>query len=255
MTAPLRSDKINMKISVKAISDVGSVRENNEDMALVGAVTLRDKATGGDVSTEKPVVMAVADGVGGAEGGEIASELVVNALLDFAADIEASLPAETIAERLRSWGETTNRLLLMRIAALGNAGMGTTLSGLLFSEENVLLFNAGDSRVYRLRDGILRQMSRDHSMRELTGRDDVPGNIMYNAFGKQKEFFMDVKDLTGQVLPDDLFLICSDGLSDMLTDEEIESILEDGNGVEALVARAKEAGGKDNITVILIRII
>lgn len=244
-----------MKITVKAISDVGKVRTNNEDMALVGVVPIRDKSTGGDIVTDKPVVMAVADGVGGAEGGEIASELVVNALLDFAVDVEASLSPEELGRRLTAWAEATNRLLLMRIDALGNEGMGTTLSGLLFSDENVLMFNAGDSRVYRWRDGVLRQISRDHSMRELTGRSDFPGNIMYNAFGKRDEFFMDVKDISGQVLPDDLFIICSDGLSNMLSDDEIDNILEQGGDTARdLVDAAREAGGKDNITVVTIKI-
>lgn len=243
-----------MKISVAALSDKGCVRANNEDMALVGVATLRDGATGGEVTADKPVVMAVADGVGGAEGGEIASELVVNALLDFAADLEAALPADAIAEKLREWAEATNRLLMMRVDALDNPGMGTTLTGLLFSAGKLLMFNAGDSRVYRWRDGILRLMSRDHSMRELMGRLDAPGNIMYNAFGRREGFFLDVKDITGQVLPDDRFLICSDGLSDMLTDEEIEALLGEERPAEALMERAKENGGRDNITVIVIKI-
>ena len=243
-----------MKISVSAISDVGRVKSNNEDMALIGRITLRDNETTQELKTDSAVAVAVADGVGGAEGGEIASELIVTSLLDFVGDLDVSLNAATVMEKLESWALSANCLLQMRIEKLGNAGMGTTLCGLLFNGENVIMFNAGDSRVYRWRDGILRQMTRDHSMRELTGREDMPGNIMYNAFGKLSEFFIDVKNISDQVLPDDLFLICSDGLSDMLSDEMIETTLIDGKSTELLVDLANEAGGKDNITVIVIKI-
>lgn len=244
-----------MKLSVKAVSDVGRVRHNNEDMALVGVRSLRDQAVSEEIVTDRPVSLAVADGVGGAEGGEIASELVINALLDFSNDLEEPLTPLSISEQLKDWASATNRLLLMRVAALDNPGMGTTLTGLLFLRQDVIMFNAGDSRVYRRRDGILRQMSRDHSMRELTGREDMPGNIMYNAFGRREEFFMDAKDITDQVLPDDLFLLCSDGLSDMLSDDEIETILGEEDPAVRLVEKAKEAGGKDNVTVIVIKIL
>lgn len=244
-----------MKIYINAISDVGKVKSNNEDIALIGKDTLRDNKITREIKTDCPMTMSVADGVGGAEGGEIASELIVTSLLDFVVDLDTSLNVATIEEKLENWAQSANRLLQIRIEKLGNSGMGTTLTGLLFNGDDVIMFNAGDSRVYRWRDGILRQMTRDHSMRELTGRTDVPGNIMYNAFGKLSEFFIDVKNITDQVLQDDIFLICSDGLSDMLPDEMIETSLSANKSVESLVDMAKEAGGKDNITAVVIKII
>lgn len=244
-----------MKISINAISDVGKVKSNNEDIALIGNDTLRDNKITREIKTDCPMTMSVADGVGGAEGGEIASELIVTSLLDFVGDLDTSLNVATIEEKLENWAQSANRLLQIRIEKLGNSGMGTTLTGLLFNGDDVIMFNAGDSRVYRWRDGILRQMTRDHSMRELTGRTDVPGNIMYNAFGKLSEFFIDVKNITDQVLQDDIFLICSDGLSDMLPDEMIETSLSANKSAETLVDMAKEAGGKDNITAVVIKII
>lgn len=244
-----------MKIYINAISDVGKVKSNNEDIALIGKDTLRDNKITREIKTDCPMTMSVADGVGGAEGGEIASELIVTSLLDFVGDLDTSLNVATIEEKLENWAQSANRLLQIRIEKLGNSGMGTTLTGLLFNGDDVIMFNAGDSRVYRWRDGILRQMTRDHSMRELTGRTDVPGNIMYNAFGKLSEFFIDVKNITDQVLQDDIFLICSDGLSDMLPDEMIETSLSANKSVESLVDMAKEAGGKDNITAVVIKII
>lgn len=244
-----------MKIYINAISDVGKVKSNNEDIALIGKDTLRDNKITREIKTDCPMTMSVADGVGGAEGGEIASELIVTSLLDFVGDLDTSLNVATIEEKLENWAQSANRLLQIRIEKLGNSGMGTTLTGLLFNGDDVIMFNAGDSRVYRWRDGILRQMTRDHSMRELTGRTDVPGNIMYNAFGKLSEFFIDVKNITDQVLQDDIFLICSDGLSDMLPDEMIETSLSDNKSAETLVDMANEAGGKDNITAVVIKII
>lgn len=244
-----------MKIYINAISDVGKVKSNNEDIALIGKDTLRDNKITREIKTDCPMTMSVADGVGGAEGGEIASELIVTSLLDFVVDLDTSLNVATIEEKLENWAQSANRLLQIRIEKLGNSGMGTTLTGLLFNGDDVIMFNAGDSRVYRWRDGILRQMTRDHSMRELTGRTDVPGNIMYNAFGKLSEFFIDVKNITDQVLQDDIFLICSDGLSDMLPDEMIETSLSDNKSAETLVDMANEAGGKDNITAVVIKII
>ncbi len=111
------------------------------------------------------------------------------------------------------------------------------------------MFNIGDSRVYRLRDGILRQLTTDHSMKELTRNPDYPSNIIYNCFGLEKDFFADVKDVSNMLLPDDIVLVCSDGLSDMLPDDEIEALLP--SGAEALLSAAKNAGGEDNITFII----
>lgn len=235
-----------MKLKIEAVSDVGVVRSNNEDIAIVGEKKIRDKSLSCECGT--PILIAVADGMGGYEGGEIASELVADQLIDFCDEADFS------ADSFKSWGAVTNDVVLARAKSLGFNDMGTTLTGIHFGEEgNALMFNVGDSRVYRLRDGILKQLTTDHSMKELTKNPDYPSNIIYNCFGLERDFFTDVKDVTGMLMPDDTVLVCSDGLSDMLPDDEIESLLP--SGAEALLSAAKNAGGEDNITFIIATIL
>lgn len=242
-----------MIIEAVAISDKGKVRKNNEDMALMGPVFLRDGNYEAHYRLEKPLAFAVADGIGGSEGGEIASELVIKSLFDLVQGLQDDLKAEKIPEILKDWAEAVNRLVIMRADKLGNPGMGTTLTGLLFYHDSVFLFNAGDSRLYRLRDDFLRQLTKDQTLRELSGNKDFPGNIMYNAFGKIDDFFIDVNDITGQIRENDIFLLCTDGLSDMISNDEIESCLKDGSAPSLLIESAITAGGKDNITFIIIK--
>ncbi|MDE6265194.1 MAG: protein phosphatase 2C domain-containing protein [Paramuribaculum sp.] len=231
-----------MKLKIEAVSDVGVVRSNNEDIAIVGEKKIRDKALSCECRT--PLLIAVADGMGGYEGGEIASELVADQLIDFCDEADFS------ADSFKVWASVTNDVVLARAKSLGFNDMGTTLTGIHFGEDgNALMFNIGDSRVYRLRDGILRQLTTDHSMKELTKNPDYPSNIIYNCFGLERDFFADVKDVTDMLLPDDTVLVCSDGLSDMLPDDEIESLLP--SGAEALLSAANNAGGEDNITFII----
>ncbi len=231
-----------MRIKIEAVSDVGVVRANNEDIAIVGGKKIRDKALSCECAA--PLLVAVADGMGGYEGGEIASEMVADQLIDFCED------GDFTADSFKSWAAVTNEVVLARAKSLNFNDMGTTLTGLHFGEDaKALMFNIGDSRVYRLRDGILRQLTTDHSMKELTRNPDYPSNIIYNCFGLERDFFADVKDVSNMLLPDDIVLVCSDGLSDMLPDDEIEALLP--SGAEALLSAAKNAGGEDNITFII----
>ena len=132
--------------------------------------------------------------------------------------------------------------------------MGTTFCGLLFYENLIFALNIGDSRLYRFRDEILRQLSTDHSMRALTGDPTLPSNQIYNSLGAGDVAFIDIENLTGRIHDDDLFLICSDGLCDMIPDEEIEQVLLNEPSAGKLVEAAKRAGGKDNVSVILLKI-
>lgn len=239
-----------MKIRIQAESDAGCVRDHNEDMALVGEARLRDGrlAVETDLTATPGFPLAVADGMGGRAAGELASEMVIDALADFVGELPSGLTIDELSGRISGWAVNTNRVVVIRGNASGNAGMGSTLSGVLAYEGKLILFNAGDSRIYRLRDNVLRQLSTDHSMRELTRNPGYPSNVMYNCFGLEGDFFIDVKDITDKIMADDRLLICSDGLNDMLTDEEIE---EAGPEVSRLTEAAKNAGGKDNITLII----
>lgn len=242
-----------MKLKIQAVSDTGCVRDHNEDMALVGHERVRDGGTSLTVGVDSDTVLpvAVSDGMGGCAAGEVASEMVIDALDDFSDDLPTDLTVDELTDSLRRWAETTNRLVVMRGEAADTRGMGTTLCGVFFYGPHILMYNAGDSRLYRLRNGILRQLTTDHSMRELTGREDFPSSAMYNCFGLENDFFIDIKDITANVLDDDVLLICSDGLNDMLSDEEIESLTPDA---DVLAEAALNAGGKDNVTIVSIKI-
>lgn len=133
-------------------------------------------------------------------------------------------------------------------------GMGTTFIGMFSYEGRVYMMNIGDSRLYRYRSGILKQLSADHSMRELTGDESAPSNMIYNSLGAGTSAFADFIELTGQLLDEDLFLLCSDGLSDMFTDDQIEELLQYTPTAVHLIEAAKAAGGRDNISVVLLQV-
>ena len=230
------------------ICDIGCVRKNNEDIAYAAGKLVRDGACSGE--TDMPVAFAVADGMGGYEGGEIASEIVTRS---FAAFMKSFQSRDEYADitTLKRWAENANRLVLDTADIRPELSeMGTTFVGLIFLADKIWLINVGDSRCYRFRNGVLRQMSVDHSERERTGDPDTPSNLIYNFMGNlPKEFFFDVNRL--EPLPGDIYMLCSDGLSDLVDEDAIESNIANS---QALVALAKETGGRDNITIITIQL-
>ncbi len=237
--------------------DIGCVRPNNEDIILLGGELFRDKTQQLDFEIDEKARFAaiVADGMGGHNGGEIASEYAAQFFCDFTLNLPDGLSPEQTVEKIKNWTGTAHRNLLEK----GNQapeyeGMGTTFCGMLFYENFVFALNIGDSRLYRFRGEILRQISTDHSMRQHTGDSSLASNLIYNSLGAGDTAFVDVKELTGQLYNEDLFLICSDGLCDMLPDEEIEQILLAEPSAGKLVEAAKNAGGKDNTSVILLKI-
>ncbi|MCD8235857.1 MAG: protein phosphatase 2C domain-containing protein [Prevotellaceae bacterium] len=230
-----------------AISDVGCVRENNEDMAYVAGRMVRDGQMQGETTLASRILgFAVADGMGGYEGGEVASDIVCRAFDAFINKIEYQSDAKLI-EDVKAWAEETNKLVVDSAALRPElAEMGTTFVGLVFAGAKLLLVNVGDSRCYRIRGGVLKQLSVDHSERERTGNLNVPGNLIYNFMGISPECF--VSDVTEyRPLFGDVYLLCSDGLSDMISEEAIE---ENITSAARLVELAKKAGGKDNITIV-----
>ncbi|MCH5235393.1 MAG: serine/threonine-protein phosphatase [Muribaculaceae bacterium] len=241
------------KISYYAVSDVGCVRTNNEDMAYVAGKLIRDGETKGEVvlSEENPVIaFAVADGMGGYEGGEVASEIVCRSFSSF---IKKGLPkedSETI-EAIKQWAVNANNLVLETGKLRPELSeMGTTLVGMIIDKNSLFIINIGDSRCYRLRNGILKQLSTDHSERERTGNPNTPSNLIYNFLGNYpKDFFSDISIY--EPISGDSYLFCSDGLSDLVSDEMIE---ENFFNPQKLIELAKEEGGRDNITLITIQI-
>ncbi len=230
-----------------ALTDTGRRRPHNEDTFVY-----------------KPPLFAVADGVGGAQAGEIASRLA-------AAALEERLPGafgeETLVELLQTANDRIYRHSLDDPSA---AGMGTVVTALLVDEEagDIAIGHVGDSRAYRLRDGTFEQLTPDHSLvGELvrSGRlsteeaENHPHrSVITRAVGTEPT--VDVETLTVAAAPGDLYLICSDGLTDIVRDEQIVELIRAADhdldaAAEALVAAANRAGGIDNITVVLFEIV
>ncbi|NDW05829.1 PP2C family protein-serine/threonine phosphatase [Jiella pacifica] len=232
------------RFDVFGASHVGRVRELNEDRFLV------DAATG---------VFAVADGMGGHHGGELASAAIVERLATVgiattAADLRARVEARLIAanEAIRSHG------------AAAGATVGSTVVVLLVFGDRFACLWAGDSRLYRLSRGILSKVTRDHSkVQELVDAGLIsPGeaatwperNVITRAVGVSPRLDLERVSETARI--GDVFLLCSDGLTGHLGDDEIAALLAGSDAraaAEALIAAALERGGGDNVTVVVLR--
>lgn len=246
-----------MLIKTELICDIGCIRQKNEDIILLNCELFRDKSYENKFEFTERVRFAaiVADGMGGHSGGEVASEIVVQQFDEFVLNLPENLNEEELTKQIKDWTQKTHQHIIgLSIENQELQGMGSTFCGLFFYEKIVLALNIGDSRTYRFRDGILKKITLDHSMRELTGDQSVPVNYIYNSFGAGDEVFIDVKNISEQIFENDLFLICSDGLSDMVSDVELEIMLADGKYTQEIALKAKEAGGKDNISIIILKI-
>jgi serine/threonine protein phosphatase PrpC len=237
-----------------AASDRGRKRPSNED------------AFG--FSVENGVYL-VCDGMGGAAAGEIASSLAVDEmlrLLDRAPSDSSELMATPMPQRAERAIFEANEAIFSRSQRNYKLnGMGTTLVGLLVEERRVWVLNVGDSRCYRLRGRHLEQITLDHSLVEeqvrlgqMTRSEALRSplrNVITRALGTQSRVTPDIFELEPE--PGDLFLLCSDGLTRELTDASIESLLKVDLPLEALCAglveAAKKAGGRDNITCVVVR--
>ena len=229
-----------------AQTDLGLVREGNEDSAIYGAN-----------------LIAVADGMGGHAGGEVASAIAINALAQLLPVI--SDPEIDIDSRedlfLNITYEIDSQILEKSKKNPELAGMGTTLTALNISGDNVELLHIGDSRCYRYRDSKLEQLSYDHTvMQELLdqGRltpeevfDHPQRSLLTQAL--MGDSGLDPILVSYEIKADDQFLLCSDGLTNLLSDYEIGKIIESKSGdavVTALIAEVKAKGAPDNITII-----
>ena len=228
-------------------TDTGRKRRRNEDAFVCD-----------------PPLFAIADGMGGAQAGELASRLA-------AAAIEEAAAAVSDKEGVVGVVRTANARIFQRsLQDPGVAGMGTTATVALVDERAGALSVAhvGDSRAYRFRDGTLEQLTTDHSLvGELvrSGRltEDEAAvhphrSVITRALGTEAE--VDVDTLTVDLRPGDLVLLCSDGLSAMVRDEEIARVLGAADGdphraAEALIGAANAAGGEDNVTVVLFEVV
>jgi protein phosphatase len=225
-------------------TDTGRQRQANEDSFFAGSQ-----------------LFAVADGMGGAQAGEVASRIAAEAF-------EPAVRGDESGEAyLRSIAETANR----RIHGIAQrdstrSGMGTTLTAALVEDDEVSIAHVGDSRAYVYRDGSLRLLTSDHSLVEELRRqgrltdeqaeDHPQRSIITRALGPEEA--VEVDTLTFSARPSDVFLLCSDGLTTMIRDDRIAEILATApdldSAVDQLVREANEAGGRDNITAVAFRL-
>ncbi len=237
-----------------ARSDIGLQRSKNEDSCLV----LEDSG-----------LCAVADGMGGHLGGEVASSMIIEVIhKEFEGFSPESMTLKKLRSRFVQCIKDANKAIYKRgqkDASLRN--MGTTISALIFHADRVLLTSVGDSRIYLCRNGTISQISEDHSwVGELRKKDLISDeearhhplkNIITRALGMEAS--VEVDSFVLDTEPDDIYLLCTDGLTDLLDDQEILEIIENKKNKElskacqTLIDRANKLGGVDNITVGLCR--
>lgn len=231
-------------------TDVGLQRENNEDAFL---------------HMPESGLFALSDGMGGAAAGEIASRFFIETV------------ESVFHPRLRSPGQDrkfiqevfslSSRRIREHVACFpGDEGMGCTGDVLVWNGAEYIIGHIGDSRVYLLRDRVLRQLTTDHTLVQLQldkgmltaaeARVHPRRNILVRAIGTDLTASCDI--LQGTAIHDDLFLLCSDGLTDMLNDDIIQACLDSASSLEdkagSLLSAALAAGGRDNVTVVLCQV-
>ena len=246
-----------MIFNISVDSRVGCVRENNEDMVLVGEHFVRDGKlhVQVDLAEKDRYLIALADGMGGHNSGEVASSDVLHNIQFYYGDIPSGLTPGDLNESFCEWLESMNNTLDAKGRTdIELKNMGTTFVALSYYEKEFYWLNCGDSRMYRMREGKLEQVTTDHSLSNLMG-SSAHSNVITNCIGGGcKTSFLDMVQYTDNVQPGDVFVLCSDGLNDMISDAEIESILLSGKNAPALCDAAIEAGGYDNVSVVVIRV-
>ena len=244
-------------LDISAASWTGRVRSQNEDMILVDNQFIRDDTYKTQIvlGREDRMMIAVADGMGGHNRGDIASNDTLRNLHYFFYDIPSCLNVSEFNEAMAGWLESINNY----IASKGRAdeqykGMGTTLVCLAYYNNEFYSLNCGDSRLYRFRDHQLTQLTTDHSLSNLEG-DEKRSNIITNCIGGgSKSSFIDMVTMTKDIMPHDVYMLCSDGLTDMLSDKAISELLEGKADANTLCSAAIEAGGIDNVSCCVITI-
>ena len=248
---------MSFNISHACKTDVGLVREHNEDSILYF------QPEDDSLAAQKGVLAIVADGVGGNAGGEVASSMAVNAIRQcYYDDAESSSLSNSLGRSLRV---ANHQIVEVSNTTPEYHGMATTCTALVLTQEQVLIAHVGDSRAYRLRGSDFVQLTKDHSLvNELLGKGLITeeesknhpqGNVITRALGSQDEVEVDIVELP--VERGDCFCLCSDGLSNMVSDQTIAETLyskSPNESCEILVELARQRGGYDNISVVTIKI-
>lgn len=230
-----------MQIEAIGLTDTGRVRVRNEDSLFVDPIAS---------------LFAIADGMGGHAAGDVASQTAISAFT--LAFVETNNPLQAMA--------AANRAVIQRaMDEPDKSGMGTTMTAVHIDGDSLTGAHVGDSRLYLLRDGELKQLTRDHTVAQdmvdqgAISKDEAMQHplsaMLTRSLGSRMHVDCDLIDR--KLLPNDVLMLCSDGLTSMLPDDEIATILlrskESGNAALQLIDAANAAGGKDNISVCLIR--
>jgi len=255
---------LNQALEIVGFSDIGRVRKKNEDC----------------ITWDPTLGLAIlADGMGGANAGEVAGSIAAETILKQAmVNIEAMPPGLEIIDQ----GENHTRASLVLCNALHRAnriilhvaqeqpeykGMGATTIGALFYDNQLSVCHVGDSRLYLMRQGLLQQVTEDHTVMQKIINDGIytteqakktiNKNILTRAVGVTSNLKIDI--LEKNTFENDVYMICSDGLSDLVSDTEIQQELSKNNSLKTacrnLINLANKYGGTDNISVILIRVL
>ena len=244
-----------IELDISAASRTGCVRSQNEDMILVDNHFIRDDyyRKQAVLDGDDRLMVAVADGMGGHNRGDIASDDVLQNLQYFFFDIPSCLSAGDFNEAIVGWLESINNY----VASKGRAdeqfkGMGTTLVGFTYYNHDFYSMNCGDSRLYRFRNHQLVQLTTDHSLSNMVVGEKRK-NIITNCIGGGcVSSYIDMVQMTDDVFSGDIYILCSDGLTDMLSDEEICILMEQHVDADTLCDAAIEAGGIDNVSCCVI---
>lgn len=234
-----------------SITHIGRRREMNQDYVFAS-----ETAVG-----QLPNLFLVADGMGGHKAGEYASRFTVEKIVEELSASQQTKPVAAIRDAL----VTANRLLIREAKEdSAKSGMGTTVVAATIIGTHLHVANVGDSRLYVTDHEAIRQITRDHSlveemvrlgeMNKAEAKDHPDKNIITRAIGVTTDLIVDFFEV--ELRPGDTVLMCSDGLTNMVDDEEIRAIIAEKNNVkekaERLIETANEHGGKDNITVVLV---
>jgi len=240
---------------IVAKTDIGKARSENQDNYRAGR------------QSDDTVWAVVCDGMGGARGGAFASSMAVTAFeAEFIKGLMPGLPAAGVRSLMEAAAERANREIYeLAQQDEDKRGMGTTLVALVLKDGLAHIIHAGDSRAYLYRDGWLERLTRDHSMvQELVENGSLTPqeaevhpnkNLITRAVGVGPELAVEYGER--QMRPEDILLLCSDGLTGAVTEEELSEIIQQSNFFDtasAMVQQALAAGGKDNITAVLVQV-
>jgi len=225
-------------------------------MILAGYQFIRDDEyrTQLELGERDRYMMAVADGMGGHLSGEVASSDVLHNLQFFFSDLPVGLNASSFNEMIVGWLESINMILDSKGKADEQyKGMGTTLVALAYYDGVFYSMNCGDSRLYRLRNEELVQLTTDHSLSSLMG-DQKHSSVITNCIGGGcTSSYIDVVHIV-DIQDGDTYLLCSDGLTDMMSDHRLNILLTEGADANDLCNTAIVRGGFDNVSACLIRV-